>query len=177
MAESSLRAAGNLARLGEVLALHALLGEQLDDLVAATQYARQALDLLPAGETLWRSIAQGVLSMEAVLAGRFADAQQAIQEARVSYAAIDNSYGQRGALILLGSVALGQGQLSRADTLFREVLDTAGEDRSDRGTALMEIAALCYERGQLAAAEQYAQEAHVLSAELGYELLHFALVE
>jgi LuxR family maltose regulon positive regulatory protein len=171
MAENSLRAAGDLPRLGEALALHALLVEQLSDFDTALRCAQQARDLLRPGETIWWSIALGILAMEAMLAGRFAEAMQTMHAAYIAYQPIDNSYGRRGALILQGHIALGQGKLGQAEALFRQVVETAGEDRADRGTACAGLATIAYERDELEVAERCAREAYALSEDLGHELL------
>jgi LuxR family transcriptional regulator, maltose regulon positive regulatory protein len=171
LAESSLRTAGDLARLGEVLALRLLALGRWNEFDAALRYAKQALDLLPASETFWRSSCLIGVGVANLLAGRLTEALPSIQEARAIVEVAGNSYGIRAALFALGNVYLGQGKLHQAAELFRQILNTAGDDRSDRGAALAGLATLSYEWNELTTAEQEAQEAYALSRDLGDELL------
>jgi LuxR family transcriptional regulator, maltose regulon positive regulatory protein len=171
LAESSLQGAGNLPRLGEVLALRSLAVGRWNEFDAALRFAGQALDLLPASETFWRSSCLIGVGVANLLAGRLNEALPAIQEARAIVEVAGNSYAIRATLFALGNVYLGQGKLHRAAELFRQMLDTAGDDRSDRGAALAGLATLSYEWNELTAAEQEAKEAYALSRDLGNELL------
>src|SRR6266567_929096 len=83
----------------------------------------------------------------------------------------ENSYGRRGSLIQQGYLALGAGHLEQAALLMHQVLDIAGDDYTDRGTALLLLATLSYEWNHLSEAEQYIQQAYALNAETGNELL------
>lgn len=166
-----MQTAGNLPKLGEVLALRALAVGRWNEFDAALRFARQALELLPASETFWRSsclIGVGVANM---LAGRLSEALPSIQEARAIVEAAWNSYAIRAARFALGNVYLGMGKLHQAAELFQQVLDTAGDDRLDRGAALVGLAILSYEWNELTVAEQEAQEAYALSRDPGNELL------
>jgi len=171
LAESSLQATGDLPKLGEVLALRALAVGRWNEFDAALRFARQALELLPASETFWRSSCLLGVGVANLLAGRLSEALPAIQEARAIVEVTGNSYAMRAALFALGSVYLGQGKLHQAAELFRRVLETVGDDRLDRGLALAGLATLSYEWNELTAAEQEAQEAYALSQNLGDELL------
>ncbi len=171
LAESSLQAAGNMPGLGEVLALRALVVGRWNEFDAALRFAKQALELLPASETFWRSSCLLGVGVANLLAGRLNEALTSIQEARAIVEVAGNSYAIRAALFALGKVYLGQGKLHQAAEFFRQILDTAGDDRSDRGLALAGLATLSYEWNELTAAEQEAQEAYALSRDLGNELL------
>ena len=83
----------------------------------------------------------------------------------------ENSYGRRGSLIQQGYLALGAGHLEQAALLMHQVLDIAGDDYTDRGTALLLLATLSYKWNRLSEAEQYIQQAYALNAETGNELL------
>lgn len=83
----------------------------------------------------------------------------------------ENSYARCGSLIQQGYLALGVGHLEQVALLMRQVLDIAGDDSTDRGTALLLLATLSYEWNHLAEAEQYIQQAYTLNAETGNELL------
>jgi LuxR family maltose regulon positive regulatory protein len=178
IAEDKLRAVNDLSRLGEALALHALIVGHLDDLGAAIRSAREALELLPAGELFWRGIALSFLGMGAIQAGRFVETQRILVHiSEIFEQNPGDSYARRGELILLGHLALGQGRLSQADLYFRQVLATTGDDRLDRGLALIGLATLCYEWNQLASAKQYAQDAAILGEEDdGEELIAAATI-
>ncbi|GHO79906.1 helix-turn-helix transcriptional regulator [Ktedonobacter sp. SOSP1-85] len=173
MAEQRLQALGDLPRLGEALALHALLIRHMNDHATAIRCATSALKLLPDEERFWRSLALDMLSMASLVAGRITEARQLMHEARklnpVSFE--ENSYARRGSLIQQGYLALGAGHLEQAALLMRRVLDTAGNDRADRGTALIGLSTLSYEWNRLWEAEQYIQQAYALHAETGNELL------
>lgn len=171
LAESSLLIANNRPRLGEVLALRALAVGRWNEFDAALHFARQALELLPASETFWRSSCLLGVGTADLLAGRLNEALPVIQEGRAIVEVTGNSYALRAALFALGTIYLGQGKLYQAAELFRHVLEIVGDDRSDRGLALTGLATLSYEWNELATAEQEAQEAYTLSLSLGNELL------
>lgn len=83
----------------------------------------------------------------------------------------ENSYARRGALIQQGYLAYGAGHLEQAALLMRQALDAAGDDCTDRGTALLMLATLSYEGNRLSEAEQYVRQAYEVNAEAENELL------
>ena len=126
MAEQRLRALGDLPRLGEVLALHALFSEHMNDQATMVRCAQSALKLLPDKERFWRSLALYLLGMAALVAGRMTEARQLIHEARkLNPAPSQRSYARRGALIQQGYLTLGAGHLEQAALLLRQVLQCA----------------------------------------------------
>jgi LuxR family transcriptional regulator, maltose regulon positive regulatory protein len=172
MAEQRLRAIGDQPRLAEVLTLHALLIVHVNDHATVIHCAQEALKLLPDGERFWRSLALSLLGMAALLAGRMSEARQIMHEAwKLNPVPFENSYARCGSLIQQGYLALGAGHLEQAALLMRQVLDIAGDDSTDRGTALLLLATLSYELNHLSEAEQYIQQAYTLNAETGNELL------
>jgi LuxR family transcriptional regulator, maltose regulon positive regulatory protein len=172
MAEQRLRASGDLPRLGEVLTLHALLVAHVNDHATTICCAQEALKMLPDEERVWRSLALALLGWAASLAGRIAEARQLMHEAwKLNPVPFENSYGRCGSLIQQGYLALGAGHLEQAALLMHQVLDIAGDDYTDRRTALLLLATLSYEWNRLSEAEQYIQQAYALNAETGNELL------
>jgi LuxR family maltose regulon positive regulatory protein len=172
MAEKRLRALGDQPRLGEVLTLHALLVGHVNDHATAIRCAQEALKMLPDEERSWRSLALSLLGMAAILAGRITEARQIMHEAwKLNPIPFENSYARSGSLIQQGYLALGAGHLEQAALLMRQVLDTARDESTDRGTALLLLATLSYEWNRLSEAEQYIQQAYALHAETGNELL------
>ena len=171
LAESNLLATENKSRLGEVLALRALAAGRWNEFDVVQRYAEQALKLLDTHETFWRSSCLLGVGGAKLLAGRLNEARPFIQQARAIVEVTGNSYALRAALFILGQISLGEGKLHHASELFRHILETAGDDRSDRGLALAGLAALSYEWNELEAAEQEALEAYTLSRDLDNELL------
>ncbi len=171
LAENSLLATENMPKLGEVLALRALAAGRWNEFDGALRYARQALELLPRSETFWRSSCLLDVGGANLLAGRLNEARPFIQKAQAIVEITGNSYARRATQFILGQISLGEGKLYHASELFRCVLETAGNDRFDRGFALAGLATLAYEWNELTTAEQEAQDAYALSRDLGSELL------
>jgi LuxR family maltose regulon positive regulatory protein len=168
LAEEHLRLEGNFSHLGEALVLHALAAEKFNDIETVHRCTQEALEILPANEKGW---AWGMIAWKALLAGRYADAQQAAQAARVIFSSIDNSYARRGALLQQANLALGLGNLEQAGIILREVAEDASEDPTDQSAALHGLATISYEWNQLVVAEQQTQQAFAASQLIGYELL------
>jgi LuxR family maltose regulon positive regulatory protein len=80
MGEQRLRTVGDLPRLGEALALHALLSGHVNDHATEIRCAREALKILPHEERIWRSLALDMLGMAALVAGRMTEARQIMHE-------------------------------------------------------------------------------------------------
>jgi LuxR family maltose regulon positive regulatory protein len=173
MAEQRLRALGDQPHLGEVLTLHALLSEHVNDHATMVRCAQEALKLLPDEKRFWRSLALALLGMAALVAGRMSEAQQLMHEAWKlnPLSSEEDSHARSGELIQQGYLAFGTGHLEQAALLMRQVLDTAEDDSTDRGTALLLLATISYEWNYLPEAEQYIQQAYALNAEVGNEQL------
>lgn len=147
MAEQCLQALGNLPRLGEVLTLHALLSKHVDDYTTMVRCATSALTMLPDEERFWQGLALALLGMAALVAGRMSEARQLVHEAwKLNPVPSERSYARRGALLQQGYLALGVGHLEQAALLMRQVLGSAGDDRTDQGTALLLLVTLSYEK-------------------------------
>jgi LuxR family maltose regulon positive regulatory protein len=172
MAENRLRAPGDRPRLGEVLTLHALLSGHVNDHATAIRCAREALKMLPDEERFWQSLALDMLSMAAILAGRMTEARQLMHKSwKLNPGPSENSDTRSGSLIQQGYLALGAGHLEQAALLMHQVLDIVGDNRTDRGTALLLLATLSYEWNRLSEAEQYIRQAYALHAETSNERL------
>src|SRR5215469_15639423 len=159
MAERFWQSEGNRPKLGEVMAVRSQVAWWQGDLKEALTTARQALELLPEQEMLWRGSSVLSRGFEELFAGKPAPARQAALEARARFEAIGNGYGARAATFLLGGVSFQQGELHAAAQIHQQVLAEAAEDPLDRGSALTGLAALSYEWNDLEAAEQQASQA------------------
>jgi LuxR family transcriptional regulator, maltose regulon positive regulatory protein len=143
----------------EVLALRSQVALWQGDLPQAFAAARQALEWLPADELLWRGSSMLTVGMEELLAGKTGAARQATLGARACFEVSGNIYGTRATLFTLGEVSARQGELRQAASLYRQVLTEAEEDPLDKGSALINLAALSYEWNELEAAEQQVSQA------------------
>ena len=159
MAERCWQAEGNRSKLGEVSALRSQVAWWQGDLIRAFTAARQALELLPEEETLWRGTSVLSVGIEELLAGNPEAARQATLEARTRFEAVGNHYGARAATFMLGEVCSRRGELHAAARFYRQVIAEAVEDPFDRGTAPIGLAALSYEWNELEAAEQEVSQA------------------
>lgn len=159
MAEQCWRAEGNRHKLGAVLAFRSQVAWWQGDIAQAFSAARQALELLPQGETEWHAVSMIAVGIEELLAGRIDAARQATLEARALFEASGNFYGARATIFVLGEACSKQGELHQAARLYRQLLAEAGEDLLDRGYALIGLAALSYEWNELGAAEDYVSQA------------------
>jgi LuxR family transcriptional regulator, maltose regulon positive regulatory protein len=172
MAELRLQALGDLPCLGEVLTLHAFLSEHVNDHPTVIRCAQSALTMLPDEERCWRSLALALLGKVTVLTGRMAEARQILHHSwRLNPIAYENNYARSDLLVQQSYLAFGVGHLEQADLLLRQILDIASDDRTDRGMALLLLAALSYERNHLSEAELYIQQVYTLHTKTGNELL------
>jgi ATP/maltotriose-dependent transcriptional regulator MalT len=159
MAERFWQTEGNRPKLGEVLAARSQVAWWQGDLKEAFAAARQALELLPEQEMLWRGSSTLAVGLEELLAGKPNLARQAVLEARARFEAIGNAYGTRAATHMLGDVCSQQGELHTAAQVYRQVLVEAAEDPLDRVNALIGLATLSYEWNELQTAEQEVSQA------------------
>jgi LuxR family maltose regulon positive regulatory protein len=181
MAEARWRAAEEGPRLGQVLALRAMVAWWYGDLAQVVAAAREALRLLSEDDKQWRGISLLFVGMDQALAGRLDEALPTLQAARTLSRAADNVYGRLSSTHLLADVYADQGELHQAAQLYRQVLaetedlDDAGLDALealfDRGRALLGLGALSLEWNDLETAEAYARQARDLGTELGEEFL------
>ncbi len=175
MAEDLWRAQGALDRIGGVYALHALsiLGVKPFSLVS--QYAQQALDLLPSeGSDPSRQVGRGVclsfVGMENMRKGRFGEAHQCFLEAYTLSLAGDDKRFTLQMLLLLGETSFALGELHQAAAYYRQALSNAHDldDHVGSAQALLGLSGLSSEWNVLETAEQqmHAAMAHLRDTEL-----------
>ena len=171
MAEQGWQGSGNTPRLGEVLALRALVAHQERETGQSVTYAKRALAWLPAEEQAWRSVSLILVGEAALYGGQFDLARETLQEARALCEATENRYFTRATITMLGGVCYAQGELHRADAHYRLVLEQARErnDLDDICHALLGLAQLSYEWNDLHEAWRGAQEALDLGQQIAHE--------
>ncbi len=152
---------GNLAGLGEVAALRSAVCWWQGNFAQAFAQARDALELLPAGENVGRGTCLIHLGVAELFAGRLDAAQQMLTEARLANQAAGNSYGARAAQFLLCEISQQRGELHLAAQIYQQLLTEAeaGQDFSDIGAACSWLAFLAYEWNKLEATHEGAIQA------------------
>ncbi|QBD83268.1 hypothetical protein EPA93_47825 [Ktedonosporobacter rubrisoli] len=172
-AEQAWQESGNIARIGETLALHALVIVLCSgDMLQAGPLARQALTYLPTEEQTYRGISLGILGEYERLSGQLNSARQTLLQAYALNTNAGDRHAAGAALFCLGKVNLHQGELRQASEFFQRVLAQAGDDLSDQFEALLGLAEIAYEWNQLKTAEQQAQQALELSKAIAPESRH-----
>ena len=159
MAERYWQAEDNRPKLGEALAVRSQIAWWQGDLKDAFAAARQALELLPEREILWRGSSILTVGIEELLAGKLDAARRAAMEARALFDAVENAYGARAATYMLGEVSSRQGELHAAARFYQQEIFEAGEDPLDMANALAGLATLSYEWNELQRAEQEVSQA------------------
>ena len=154
MAERCWRAGDDMSNLGEVLAFRSQVAMWQGDHYRAFAAARQALDLVSDGSSLWGAGARLVVAMEEEQAGKPIAARQMALEARAFFEANSNPFGARAATLMLADMYTQQGELHQAERFYRQVLAEAAEDPVDMATALICLATFSYEWNNLQEAEQ-----------------------
>ncbi len=154
MAEDYWQAEGNVAKLGEVLAFRSQAIWWQGDRAQAFVTARQALELIPDHEMMWRVSSILTRGVEELVAGKPEKARQEALEALAGFEASNNPFGARAATYLLGETYSWQGQLHAAARIYRQLFADAREDPLDKADALIGLATLSYEWNELQAAEQ-----------------------
>jgi LuxR family maltose regulon positive regulatory protein len=166
VAEQHWRAAAHAPKLGEVLALRAWITWMQGERTQALPVARQALALLPAGETQWRGVSLALVGEEELLAGKLHAARQTFTQTRALWQATRNAYGTLALTLALGEVCTRQGELHQAAQFYQQVLTEAEHTPMHRARALSRIGAarlglgaLALEWNDLETAEQHATHA------------------
>ena len=143
----------------------AYIAQSKNDLRAAVQYARQALDLLPAEDHLRRGPSAALLGLAQWAEGDLAAAYQAISVALDNFRLVDNeTFALSGASFLM-DILTAQGRLREAERLFERSLQMAlGSGKPRPGTAdlYLGLGELCWARGEQEAAFQNWQKAEEL---------------
>jgi LuxR family maltose regulon positive regulatory protein len=103
------------------------------------------------------------LGFESMLAGRLNETRHLVAQSMTFFEAVRNEYGKRACMMLLAEICWRQGELHHAEQIYRQVLDSAVDDPSDRAYALSALAALIYEWGDLEKAGEFASQSYELS--------------
>jgi LuxR family maltose regulon positive regulatory protein len=170
MAETYWQSAKNEPKLGEVLALRAIVLWWHGDFLKSFVVARQALNLLPESEVQWRGVSLIFLGAEQLYAGQLSAARQTAVQALTLNQAARNIYGVIDTTILLAEVCTRQGELRQAVQLYRQVLTQTEQTPMNRelaqisnGRALSGLSTLDLEWNDLEAAEQNLSQALVIN--------------
>jgi LuxR family maltose regulon positive regulatory protein len=173
MAEERYRTEHNLPRLGEVFAFRSLVSWRQDEAVQAASSARQALLWLSEEQRAWRSLSLSVAGKaELLYHGRVNEARSMLGEAAALCEEIHNQYFRHATTNMLATVFFEQGALYRATEYYQRALSEARERmyRDDIGYALLGLARIAYERNELEAAQQQAEEVLAIGQSLAHEL-------
>jgi ATP/maltotriose-dependent transcriptional regulator MalT len=169
------RAASTMANLPAAIALQrAGLAHLRGDAERTIASARRALAEVDEGERMLESLTRWYLAGGEWLAGRLAEAEQAMASGIARWRAA--SHGAPAAAALgyhcLGLVQRGQGRLEAALATYREALAVAAEPDGAApqiaGVACVGMAGVLYERGELDSALEYATDGIPLCRQLAY---------
>lgn len=173
-AEEAWRAAGDLAKVGQVSALRGTILLWQGDLPQAFRSVHESLEELPEHDAFWRGISLLNLGQEGLLTGRVLSTQDVILEAQALLGASQNVYGLLAAQEMLSETFYLGGELDQAAEINRQILtDAVGEESmlDDQGSAHLNLARIAYERNELEAAQQEATQASELAQRRANELL------
>jgi LuxR family maltose regulon positive regulatory protein len=167
-------AAGDRLAQGQAGHLRAHLATARGDGAAAVEHGRRAFALLPAEECARRGSALLAAGIGHVVLGDLGEAASALQAAAdLSFAAGQGLIGGGSALIYLGLVRALQGELTEAERLYRDVLDSCGEAASfTRTRALVRLGDLLREQNDLAGATELLEAGVALDQQCGGLYLH-----
>ncbi|MEJ2209918.1 MAG: LuxR C-terminal-related transcriptional regulator [Anaerolineae bacterium] len=155
-------AAGDREILGNAAAMRALLANMHGDMSHALEWARRADELLPADNLIPRHMLPFILASAHLAAGDLVQAEGALRQELALGRASGNLWTVVRTLCDLAGLHLVRGQLREAERFCREALAEA-EAREGRqfgtvGYVLVKLAEIDYERYDLAAARDRAQE-------------------
>lgn len=167
LAENTWRVEGNGPRLGQALTLRAMAAWWQGNMAEMAAAGGLALELLPENDYFWRSIALGNVGMGEMMAGNIPLAQPMINEARELCNLSYNPYGARAMIYCQAEIALARGDLQQAAQYFREIVASAGDDLTDKSSALFGLAGLAYEWNDLETAEAQATQALEIGTQIG----------
>jgi LuxR family maltose regulon positive regulatory protein len=147
IAERIWQAEDSRAGLGMVAALRSSVHWWQGNFPQAFAYARQALELLPPDELMWRGTCLIHLGTAELFAGRLDEAQQMFTEAQLANRTIGNAYAARAAQFMLCEIHLQRGELRLAAQIYQQILQEAEaqQDYSDAGAVCTALARLAYE--------------------------------
>lgn len=173
LAERGWRREENEVRIGQLYAVRALCSLWTGQMNEAVRFSKQAVELLPPGDSMGRGIAQGFIGFDLLRNGQLHQARQTMFDALERSQASGSRPGARAHMLMLGDICAGQLELHQAAAFYRQALDDALDayDRVDEGTAHAGLAQLAYEQDDLVTAEQEAQAALSIAQESRHELL------
>jgi LuxR family maltose regulon positive regulatory protein len=170
---------------GFVLVARAVLLGLQGEFSAAFVLAREAFPLLPAEDRKWRGLCLSLLATEAVLRGQHERASTLLTRALTFHQVSGVLPATQFVRLLLADIALSRGELEHAHSWFQQVLASASEQPEHSGPQLTYeagtrcapferlawygLAALSFERNDLAEAQRCLQEAKAVDQEA---LLH-----
>jgi LuxR family maltose regulon positive regulatory protein len=179
------REASDQAGEGFVLVARAVLLGLQGEFSAAFALAREAFPLLPPEDRKWRGLCLSLLATEAVLRGQYERASTLLTRALAFHQVSGVLPATQFVRLLLADVALSRGELEHAHSWFQQVLASASEQLEYTGSQLTHeagtryahferlawygLAALAFERNDLAEAQRCLQEANAVGQEA---LLH-----
>ena len=176
-AEALWRADGNLAKVGEVLAVRSLMlfwQRQFDDSFTLNQ---QALELLPKQDQLWHGECLIRVGVAQIRDGQLNQARVTLNQARAACEAVGHIMPLLAATFILGDVCCWQGDLPMAQKLYERVLALA-TDRwgplfhqgkralDDKANALLGLAQVAAAQRDWVTAESNARQVLELSQSL-----------
>ncbi len=169
-AEGIWQAESSHSELGEARTVRAFLKWKRGDGARASHFAREALVLLPEGESQWRGSCLRIIAEEEMVSGQVREASRHFLEALALFDAGGNRAGAQAVQLVLAEVYRLQGALRQAIELYRAV-EAAPADLSKAGKAQLGLARLFYGWNDLRRAEQEAQKALAVGARLADEML------
>jgi LuxR family maltose regulon positive regulatory protein len=164
-----------MANLPAAIALlHAGLAHLRGDADQMIAFARRAMAECGEGEWMLESLTRWYLAVGEWLAGRLAEAEEALVSSIAGWRAVTHQAPAAAALSYhcLGLVQRGQGRLEAALATYREALAVAGNQNGGipqvAGVAYVGMAGVFYERGDLDSALKYATDGIPLCRQLVY---------
>ncbi len=173
-AEAAWQAAGDEARVGEVLAMRGMVLLWQGDFQQALQCVHSSLEKLPESEIFWRGVSLLNDAVGELYEGRLPGAEDRLMGARALLGASQNVYGVIAANGMMGEIFFAQGDLDLCIQINSQILEEAVGDESmldDQGEARLMLARVAYERDDLETAARYAAEALDLAQRRANQLL------
>ncbi|GHP00103.1 LuxR family transcriptional regulator [Reticulibacter mediterranei] len=172
MAEEGWHRQEDLASLGLIAVFHAMSAWRSVQFPRATEYAQQALAMLPDNEQerhiqVWCSICQFIVGVGFMYDDRFEEARSSFLQAHARSLISRYQRLTRGLLLLIGACNYVLGELQQAHEYYQQVLSAARRqsDREVLARALLGLANIAFEWNDLAHSEQQVGEALALAPE------------
>jgi LuxR family maltose regulon positive regulatory protein len=144
---------------GTIAIARAYRAGAMDDLAGTLRYARQALDLLPAGDWFWRGAAAALLGIASWRSGDLEAAHRAVADGMASTQMASGINATTSYTFLLADIRLAQGRLRDAKRTCQQGLRLAAEQGgpAPQGTADLHVilSEVALEQDDLEAAAQH----------------------